>query len=279
MLHMPKRRSHSREASFTAALLVLGLVLPSAQAEAGVPIDGRPIARFETDLGSFEVELCAEDMPRTVANFIEYERNGAFDGSVIHRNAETQEQIEDPENPGEFIIVTRPFVIQGGGFFLFDPTPPGQIISFSSVAPFEPIDDEAGGCSDNPSNLRGTIAMAKSGPDTATSQWFINLGDNSVLDDPQRPDGGFAPFGRVLGDGMDVVDAIAALDTPPDLGFALGSPFAEIPLRGLSFPSTLPDVRVANTVTVPEPGAGALGLAALAALAARAARGRPRGRG
>ena len=67
--------------------------------------------------------------------------------------------------------------------------------------------------------------MAKSGPDTATSQWFVNLGDNSDLDDPNRPDGGFAAFGRVLGDGMTVVDAIAALPW-----INAGSPFDTLPV-------------------------------------------------
>jgi len=75
------------------------------------------------------------------------------------------------------------------------------------------------------SNTRGTIAMAKLGgdPNSATNQWFFNLTDNSFLD---SSNGGFTIFGQVIGDGMDVVDAIADLPT-----FHFASPFAEIPLR------------------------------------------------
>jgi cyclophilin family peptidyl-prolyl cis-trans isomerase len=219
----------------------------------------RTIVRFETVEGSFDVELFDELMPRTVANFLDYVTEGRYDGSVVHRNSDTG----DPE--------PRDFVIQGGGFFLEDPVPPGTIITFSEVQTNAPIDDEPGGGVAGPSNLRGTIAMAKSGPGTVTSQWFINQGDNSFLDDPQRPDGGFAAFGAVLADGMGVVDAIGDLPVPPDFGFGIDPPFSDLPLRNFSGDS-FDDIREIHTVVVlevvivPEPTSSALSAASLIAL-------------
>jgi peptidyl-prolyl cis-trans isomerase A (cyclophilin A) len=199
-------------------------------------------------------------MPRAVANFLVYVNGGRYDGSVVHRNSDTT------------LPSIRDFVIQGGGFFLQDPVPPGTTLTFSNVILEPPILDEPGGGVPGPSNVRGTIAMAKFGPDTVTSQWFINQGDNSFLDDPMRPDGGFSVFGEVLGDGMTVVDAIGDLPLPTDFGFAIGSPFNDLPLRNFNG-NSIEDVRVANTVVVnsisvvPEPstallmGLGLVGLA------------------
>lgn len=238
-----------------AALTLLIAVLPAVAGAGGA----HTIVRFETVEGSFDVELYDDLMPRTVANFLSYVESGRYDGSVVHRAADTS----DP--------VLRDFVIQGGGFFLHDPVPPATIISFSNVPTDAQIDDEPGGGVAGPSNLRGTIAMAKSGPDTVTSQWFINQGDNSFLDDPLRPDGGFSAFGVVLGDGMTVVDAIGDLPLPGDFGIAIGAPFGELPLRNFSGDS-LEDIREIHTVVVtsisvvPEPSAAALSAASLATL-------------
>lgn len=211
----------------------MGLMLP-CYATAGTVI------RFETVEGTFDVQLFDDLMPATVANFLGYANAGRYDGTVVHRNSDTQ---------------GRDFVIQGGGFSLNDPDPPdpNAIISFDSVVnpnnPDPPINDEPGGGVAGPSNLRGTIAMAKSGPNTVTSQWFINQGDNSFLDDPNRGDGGFSAFGQVLGDGMIVVDAIGDLPLPNDFGFGIGSPFNDLPLRNFSG-TAINDIRVENTVTV-----------------------------
>ena len=115
--------------------------------------------------------------------------------------------------------------------------------------------------------------MAKSGPDTVTSQWFINQADNSFLDDPTRPgDGGFSAFGEVLGDGMTVVDAIGDLPLPTDFGFAISPPFNDLPLRNFNG-NSIEEIRVANTVVVssisvvPEPSAAILAAASLVTLA------------
>ena len=195
------------------------------------------IIRFETSLGDFDVQMFDASMPRTVTNFLHYVNANKYDGSVVHRNSDTS----DP--------VLRDFVIQGGGYYLHDPTGTATTISYTNVATIAPIADEPGGGVTGPSNMRGTIAMAKSGPNTVTSQWFINQGNNSFLDSPLRSDGGFSAFGMVLGNGMSVVDAIGDLQIPPDFGFTIGSPFNDLPLRNFSG-NSITQIRVANTVTI-----------------------------
>ncbi len=159
------------------------------------PLAKASIIRVDTLVGSFYIDLLEEDAPRTVANFLNYLRDGDFDNSYIHRNV-----------PG--------FVIQGGGFTFVDGI-------FGEVPTDDPIDNEF-----NLSNLRGTIAMAKLANDenSATSQWFINVDDENVSLDTNN--GGFTVFGRVLGDGMKVVDLINSLDPFNISGGAL----AEVPL-------------------------------------------------
>ncbi|MGI9430398.1 MAG: peptidylprolyl isomerase [Bythopirellula sp.] len=216
------------------------LVLLLSLSFAAKVVSAGTVVRFDTVEGVFDVQLYDNNMPVTVANFLSYADAGRYDGTVVHRNSDTQ---------------GRDFVIQGGGFSLNDPDPPdpNAIISFDYVVdpsnPDPPINDEPGGGVAGPSNLRGTIAMAKSGPNTVTSQWFINQGDNSFLDSPTRGDGGFSSFGTVLGDGMIVVDAIGDLPLPGDFGFGIGSPFNDLPLRNFSG-TAINHVRVANTVTV-----------------------------
>ncbi|MEC9372389.1 MAG: peptidylprolyl isomerase [Planctomycetota bacterium] len=142
--------------------------------------DASPIARFTTNLGVIDVQLFPQTTPASVQNFFNYADSGRYDGTIFHRS------VED-------------FVIQGGGF--------------ESDRPFDPIDV------DDPvfnepflSNTRGTLAYAKRGndPNSATSQWFFNLGDNSGNLDFQN--GGFTVFGEILNDaGLEVMDAIGAL--------------------------------------------------------------------
>ncbi len=160
------------------------------------PVSNATVVKFETVLGDFEVNLYDNATPETVANFLNYVNNGRFTNSIIHRSA-----------PG--------FVIQGGGFTYDMALPLNDIPTFPSVIN-EPIY----------ANVRGTIAMAKLGgdPDSATSQFFFNLGDNTANLDNQN--GGFTVFGEVVGNGMDIVDAIAAL---PDYDF--GGAFTDLPLR------------------------------------------------
>ncbi len=158
---------------------------------------------LDTSLGNIEIELFEQDAPLTVQNFLNYVRDGDFENSFIHRSV-----------PG--------FIIQGGGYTFTD----GNVIS---IPEDPPVVNEFGR-----SNLRGTIAMAKLGndPDSATSEWFINLGDNSENLDNQN--GGFTVFGEVTGDGMAVVDAIATLQI-----WNAGAPFDERPLRNFATDQTI----------------------------------------
>ncbi|MEQ9617269.1 MAG: peptidylprolyl isomerase [Phycisphaerales bacterium] len=146
----------------------------------------RPIARFRTvDFRNIDVELFINDTPITVANFFDYANAGDWDNTFFHRS------VSD-------------FVIQGGGFQAVD--------GFDEVDERAPILNEPG-----ISNLRGTIAMAKLGsnPNSATSQWFFNLGDNSENLDNQN--GGFTVFGEIVSTiGLNSIDNIANLDTVSD---------------------------------------------------------------
>lgn len=156
------------------------------------------IVQFETVFGNFEVNLYDETTPETVANFLNYVNDGDYANTIIHRS-----------DPG--------FVIQGGGFTYT--TWPTTAISTDSPVVNEPL----------LSNVRGTIAMAKLGgnPNSATSQWFFNLANNSAILDPQN--GGFTVFGEVTGDGMAIIDQIAGLDL-----FNFGGAFNELPLQNYS---------------------------------------------
>jgi cyclophilin family peptidyl-prolyl cis-trans isomerase len=134
-------------------------------------------------LGTIDVLLYERAAPLSVQNFLGYANNNTYDGTVIHRS--------EPGPP--------PFVIQGGGFRTngTDISPPGTPTVPNEFSPSR-------------SNLRGTLAYAKLGgdPNSATTEWFINLSDNSGNLDNQN--GGFTVFGRVV-NGMAVADAIAAL--------------------------------------------------------------------
>ncbi len=155
-----------------------------------------PIVRFHTDLGDIDVELLQDAAPATVANFLGYVNRKDYDNTFIHRS---------PPN----------FVIQGGGFKFEN----GNAVAVPQQAP---VVNEFG-----VSNTRGTIAMAKTaaGPDSATNQWFFNLGDNSANLDNQN--GGFTVFGRVVDSaGLATMDAIAAVPI-----YNAGSAFNQLPLR------------------------------------------------
>ena len=155
--------------------------------------------RFDTVMGTIDVELFDDATPQTVANFLNYVDDGDYENTFFHRSV--------PD-----------FVIQGGGFV--SRNPPSENLSLVNVPSDPPVVNEPG-----ISNTRGTIAMAKLGgqPNSATNQWFFNTVDNPFLD---GSNGGFTVFGQVIGNGMAVVDAMAAVQT-----FPFSSPFGEIPLR------------------------------------------------
>ncbi|UJP01770.1 MAG: peptidylprolyl isomerase [Nitrosomonas sp.] len=142
------------------------------------------MACFTSSMGQFCIELFESQTPITTANFLNYIQNDAYTNGIFHRSI-----------PG--------FVIQGGGFKVVDGASGESLVAVNT---FSPITNEF-----KISNTRGTVAMAKLGgnPNSATSQWFVNLADNSANLDHQN--GGFTVFGRVIFDGMTVFDAIAKL--------------------------------------------------------------------
>lgn len=135
---------------------------------------------FKTSKGTFTVQLFDKQAPISAENFLRYADEGFFDGTIFHR-------------------VIAGFMIQGGGL----------TADLQNKRGHAPIKNEA---SNGLKNKRGTLSMARTNdPDSATSQFFVNLVDNDFLD--QRPGNpGYAVFGRV-DSGMDVVDAIAAAKT------------------------------------------------------------------
>lgn len=144
---------------------------------------------IETTLGIFEVEVLVEEAPITANNFLAYVDAGFFDGS-------------DGQGATIFHRVLSGFVVQGGGFT-------EEIVAKIT---FAPIENEA--LASGLSNERGSLSMARTDdPDSATSQFFLNLANNTNLD-PIEGNEGYAVFARVTS-GMDVVDAIGT--TPVDL--------------------------------------------------------------
>ena len=172
------------------------------------------LVRFDTTLGTFYVDLLEEEAPGTVANFLDYVRDGDYENLVFHRSV-------------------GGFVVQAGAV-TFSPDN-----EFISVPVDDPIANEFG-----LSNVRGTMAMAKSAdsPDSATSQWFFNVADNSADLDTQNS--GFTVFGRVLGNGMNVVDLVNSLNTYNLDG---GGVLANVPLKLNGRPS---QVTAANVIGI-----------------------------
>ncbi|MBM4395018.1 MAG: peptidyl-prolyl cis-trans isomerase [Deltaproteobacteria bacterium] len=141
------------------------------------------VVKFDTNMGSFSIELDEASAPISSANFLEYVRAGFYAGTTFHR-------------------VIPGFMVQGGGLDVAMRNKPTRAA----------IRNEA----DNGlKNLRATVAMARTGdPHSATAQFFVNVADNAFLDHKApAPDGwGYAVFGKVV-EGMDVVDAIVEVPT------------------------------------------------------------------
>ncbi|MDC8011759.1 peptidylprolyl isomerase [Tahibacter sp. BL] len=139
---------------------------------------------MHTSMGDITLELFADKAPKSVENFLQYAKEGFYDGTVFHR-------------------VIDNFMIQGGGFTK----------DLTQKRARAPIHNEA---NNGLSNLRGTVSMARTNdPHSATAQFFINLVDNKRLDYVSDQSGmtyGYAVFGKVTS-GMDVVDKIKAVET------------------------------------------------------------------
>lgn len=159
------------------SLLLFGSALVAA------PAQSPPRVLFDTSAGRFVAELYPQKAPATVKNFLRYVREGFYEGTIFHR-------------------VISGFVIQGGGY----------TADFERKPTHPPIKNEA----DNGlRNERGTLAMARTpDPDSATSQFFINLVDNATLNRHSASvvGAGYAVFGKVV-EGMNVIDAIAQAET------------------------------------------------------------------
>jgi cyclophilin family peptidyl-prolyl cis-trans isomerase len=160
--------------------LVLGLAMLAVAVPA---LAADPRVELKTSVGSIVLELYPDKAPKTVANFLQYVKEGHYDGTQFHR-------------------VIDGFMIQGGGFdkdFREKPTRP-------------PIENEA---ANGLKNDYGTIAMARRpDPNSASAQFFINVNNNDSLNyrEPTRQGFGYAVFGKVVS-GMDVVDKIAKVAT------------------------------------------------------------------
>lgn len=158
-------------------LISTGLLclLLAASAWAAKDNTSNPVVELKTDLGPITLELFADKAPATVANFLQYCRDGFYNGTIFHR-------------------VIPGFVVQGGGL-TFD---------FVKKETRDPVINES---SNGLRNRRGTVSMARlPDPDSATSQFFINLGNNTHLD-AAKDIPGYTVFGRVTS-GMNVVTDI-----------------------------------------------------------------------
>ncbi|EHN65156.1 MULTISPECIES: peptidylprolyl isomerase [Comamonas] len=167
-------RRNSLKALSAIALTATVFAIPGlAQAQSKV--------QLKTSMGDIVLELNDAKAPKSAANFLQYVRDKHYDGTVFHR-------------------VIDGFMIQGGG----------MDANLNEKPTRAPIPLEA---SNGLKNDRGTIAMARTGnPNSATSQFFINVVNNDMLNAP-KPDGhGYAVFGKVV-KGMDVVDKIRAVAT------------------------------------------------------------------
>ncbi len=170
-------------------------------AMSGIALAG-PKVEFDTSKGKIVIELNDEKAPKTVKNFLQYVDDGFYTNIAFHR-------------------VISDFMIQVGGFEEKD----GEI---TKKATRDPIDNEA---NNGLKNEKGTLAMARTGdPHSASAQFFINHKDNDFLNhtaETQRG-WGYTVFGKVV-EGMDVVDAIAAVET--GVSMIDGSPMKDVPVE------------------------------------------------
>ncbi len=172
-------------------------------APADKPVEPAPSrVRVNTNLGSFTIQLELNRAPLTVANFVQYQRDGHYNGLVFHR-------------------VVGNFIVQAGGFDK----------SLTQRSAIRSVANESG---NGLSNKRGTVGLARTdAPHSGNSQFYINLTDNEELD-PTPMRWGYAVFGKVV-EGMDVVDLIGKVPT------GSGGPFGkDVPLDPIVIESITP---------------------------------------
>ncbi len=163
-----------------AVLVAFALIVPAHMSQAS---GGNPVIKLETTMGAIVLELDAQKAPKTVENFIQYVKDGHYNGTIFHR-------------------VIDGFMIQGGGFDA----------EMSQKDTRKPIENEA---NNGLKNDVYTIAMARTqDPHSATAQFFINVKNNTFLNhsSPTQAGWGYAVFGKVI-EGSNVVDAIAKVST------------------------------------------------------------------
>lgn len=159
---------------------------------------------FKTSLGSFKIALDEENAPITAKNFLDYVNSGFFNGTIFHR-------------------VINSFMIQGGGF-----TP-----DMKQKETNAPIKNESNNGLKNESY---TVAMARTSiPDSATSQFFINVANNDFLNHPGQDGYGYCVFGKVI-EGMDTIDKIKSVATGNH-----PSGHQDVPLETIIIEEVLPD--------------------------------------
>lgn len=172
------------------SLLLLTLLMTTSLAACSTNSGPNPVAVIETNMGTIEAEIFANEIPELSKNFIELAKEGKFDNVPFHR-------------------VIKNFMIQTGDFTNKNGTG-GH--SYKGLGVDLPGEYDAAVSS----NVRGTLSMANRGPDTNGSQFFINLVDNSFLDHDKEPRTSQHPvFGKVVS-GMEVVDAISNTETIND---------------------------------------------------------------
>jgi len=179
----------------------------------GLTVFAAPVLiKMETNRGDIILELDADKSPLSVANFLQYAKEGYYDGTIFHR-------------------VISTFMIQGGGFdedLVRKPTR-------------EPIKNEA---SNGLKNVRGSVAMARlPSPHSATAQFFINVQDNPSLDFTSEDNGrtwGYAVFGKVV-EGLDVVDEIRFAPTGPNPPFPSDVPIKTMLIKKVSVIDKMPE--------------------------------------
>jgi peptidyl-prolyl cis-trans isomerase A (cyclophilin A) len=178
-------------------LPLLAVLVAATQAAAPAPgaAPSGPVVVMETSMGRIRIGLDKAKAPVSTENFLAYVRSGHYDGTIFHR-------------------VIPGFMAQAGGFDAMMKQKEGLRPGIKN--------ESANGLS----NLRGTISMARtSDPDSATSQFFINVVDNQKLDAQGAP--GYAVFGQVL-EGMEVVDRIVAVAT------GNRGPYGNVPLQAIT---------------------------------------------
>jgi peptidyl-prolyl cis-trans isomerase A (cyclophilin A)/peptidyl-prolyl cis-trans isomerase B (cyclophilin B) len=191
------------------AVAAFTLLVSSA---AGAADAANPQVGIKTSLGTIVLELYPDKAPLTVANFLQYAKDGHYDGTLFHR-------------------VIPGFMIQGGGFDA----------GFKQKPVRKPVKNEA---ANGLKNQVGTIAMARTpDPHSATAQFFINVADNAPLDFrfPTAEGYGYTVFGKVI-KGMDVVDRIVKVPTGPG-----PAPHANVPVK----PVVIESAKVLETAAKP----------------------------